>query len=116
MSIMKSGNSRKAVGKNREYRGYSIDQICSKYEAETKKKESKALNAADTKERRMINNRIIDLIDLGFPKDQILIRIKKEFPNSKNEKFFEAWVEHHSKNRMVARRREQLGIQHFDRN
>lgn len=79
---------------NRAYSGINISKICNKTHNDKYKEENRKVNKEDTEIRSLIQKRISDLLQLGFPKDQIVIRLKNEFPNSKYEEFFEGWVEH----------------------
>ena len=42
---------------------------------------------------REIKDRIKELIKLGFPQEEILVRINSEYSNSKLKDFFKKWIE-----------------------
>ena len=93
------------------YSSKIIDDL--EYE-KTKKEQATKKMPKDSSDRVQIQEKIIELVNLGFPKDQILIRIKKEFPNSKHEEFFEPWVEHHYKNKDTQQKREKSKLTKFN--
>lgn len=79
----------------RDYAGSFINEICENYNKEKDKEKDKKRNKniKDTELRKRIQRKIEKLINYNFPKDQIVICLKHDFPNSKYEEFFESWVE-----------------------
>ena len=56
-------------------------------------KRTQKMRDNDTNERKSIQNRIKELKELGFPKEEALKRLKTEFSESQYMGFFEGWID-----------------------
>ncbi len=63
------------------------------YEETPRNRETRQERRVDSNNRTTIQCRIRELKDLGFPKEEVLIRLESEFPNSQYSGYFESWIE-----------------------
>jgi len=76
---------------NRERAAGKIESVVLRYQEKQGLKGR--LRAKDTEKRMEIQARIRQLKDQGFPIEETLTRIRKEFPNTQYEGFFNSWIE-----------------------
>ena len=93
---------------NYESKIYSRNKICFTdrlplYEETERNKKKRKKNEEDKDNRMAIQERIRELKKLGFPKEEALIRMNAEFPDSEYKGFFSAWIDNVYKDKNKSR-------------
>ena len=73
--------------------GYCIDNVLTGIEGHPRDKKTAREREDDSESRKKIQGRIKELKDRGYPKEEAIKRLKRDFPNSPYNGFFETWIE-----------------------